>query len=74
MTQNQFLIQHLKSGKGITTLEAHRLGVTSLAKRLCEIQALGHKIKKIPKKVKTRYGNGTVRVIEYRMGKCKEAS
>jgi Helix-turn-helix domain len=68
MTQNQFLLSHLKSGHGITTLQAHRYGITSLAKRLCEIQAMGHKIKKTPKRVGTRYGNGTVRVVEYRIG------
>ncbi len=68
MTQNEFLLKHLQSGKGITTLQAHRYGITSLAKRICEIEKNGRKIKRIPKKVSTRYGNGKVRVVEYRIG------
>jgi len=68
MTQNEFLLRHLQSGKGITTLQAHRLGITSLAKRICEIEKNGRKIERVPKKVRTRYGNGKVRVVEYRIG------
>jgi Helix-turn-helix domain len=67
MTQNDFLLRHLKSGHGITTLQAHRYGLTPLAKRICELQAKGCRIEKEWKQVKTRYGNGKVRVVEYRI-------
>ncbi len=68
MTQNEFLLRYLKRGQGITTLQAHRYGITSLASRICEIKKKGHKIRRIPKKVPTRYGNGKVMVVEYRIG------
>jgi hypothetical protein len=71
MTQNEFLLKHLRSGKSITSLQAHKLGITSLAKRICEIESTNqnwkrkNQIKKIWKTVKTRYGKGKTRVIEY---------
>jgi hypothetical protein len=68
MTQNSWLLHHLKSGHGITTLQAHRYGITSLSKRICELKDFGHNFTKTWKQVKTRYGNGTVRVVEYRIG------
>ena len=68
MTQNEYLLKHFKSGKSITTLQAHREGITSLSKRICELQELGHEFDKKWKKVRTRYGNGKVRVKEYRAG------
>ena len=68
MTQNQWLIKHFKSGKAITTLQAHREGITSLSKRICELKESGHEFTKTWKTVKTRYGNGKVRVVEYRIG------
>ena len=68
MTQNDFLIRYLNSHKGITTLQAHRMGICRLSERCRELEAKGHKIKRTPKKVKTRYGNGKVRVVEYRIG------
>jgi hypothetical protein len=69
MTQNQFLLRHLKSGKGITTLQAHRYGICRLSERCRELQDKGFRIDKEWKQVKTRYGNGKVRVVEYRIGK-----
>jgi Helix-turn-helix domain len=68
MTQNSWLLRHLKSGHGITTLQAHRYGICRLSERCRELEKAGHKIKKTPKRVGTRYGNGTVRVVEYRIG------
>ena len=65
MTQLQVLLKHLKSGKGITTLMAHRGGICSLSSRICELMRAGHKIRKVPRKVTSRFG--TVRVIEYRL-------
>ena len=68
MTQNEYLLKHFKSGKAITTLQAGRVGITNLPKRICELQNLGHEFSKTWKKVRTRYGNGKVRVKEYRAG------
>ena len=69
MTQNEFLLKHLRSGKSITSLQAHKLGITSLAKRICEIERkYCYGLDLIDRKwitVKTRYGNGKTRVIEY---------
>lgn len=65
MTQNEALIQYFNSGKKITSLQAHRQGITSLPKRICELVQQGHKVKRKPIQVKTRYGNGKVRVMEY---------
>ena len=48
MTQNDALIQHFNSGKKITSLQAHRQGITSLPKRICELVARGYKIKRKP--------------------------
>ena len=69
MTQNKYLLKHFKSGKSITTLQAHRAGITSLSKRICELRDLGHSFNKTWKMVKTRYGNGKVRVMEYGLGR-----
>lgn len=65
MTQNEFIFKHFRSGKKLTSLIAHRHGIFDLPKRICELQEAGHKIKKTWKTVKTRYGNGRVRVVEY---------
>ena len=66
MTQNDWLCRHLNSGKGITVLQAHRHGITSLSRRICELKEAGHVFTKVWKKVRTRYGNGKTRVLEYR--------
>ena len=65
MTQNEFLISAFKAGRKLTSLHAHRLGILDLPARICELVRQGHKIKRTPKQVKTRYGNGKVRVMEY---------
>ena len=67
MTQLEYLIKYFRSGKSITTLQAHQEGITSLSKRICELQDNGYCFNKTWKKVKTRYGNGKVRVVEYSM-------
>jgi hypothetical protein len=68
MTQCEYLLKHFRSGKAITTLQAHREGITSLSKRICELRDTGHSFTKTWKTVKTRYGNGKARVVEYRIG------
>ena len=65
MTQNEFLIQTFKAGSKLTSLHAHRLGIMDLPSRICELVAQGYKVKRKPIQVKTRYGNGKVRVMEY---------
>lgn len=67
MTQKEFLLKHFRSGKKLTSLVASRYGIMDLPKRICELQDDGHNIGKTPKTVKTRYGNGKVRVVEYRI-------
>ena len=66
MTQLEYLIKHFRSGKSITTLQAHREGICRLSERCRELEAKGHKIKRTPKKVASRFGK--VRVVEYRIG------
>ena len=66
MTQNEYLLKHFRSGKSITTLQAHREGICRLSERCRELEAKGHKIKRTPKYAHTRYGK--VRVVEYRIG------
>ena len=68
MTQNKWLLNHFRSGKKLTSLVAHRYGIMDLPKRVSELRKIGYDIKKTPKTVKTRYGNGKVRVVEYRIG------
>lgn len=66
MTQNDFLLSLFRKGKTITSLKAHREGITSLPKRICELRGLGHKIKGPKVKVKTRWGK-SVLVCRYGM-------
>ena len=65
MTQLEFLIDYFNKGKKLTSLHAHRHGIMDLPKRVCELVEIGYPVKRRPKKVKTRYGNGKVRVMEY---------
>ena len=69
MTQNDWLLNYFKSGKTLTTLRAHQHGVCRLSERCREIEKKGHKIKRTPKQVRSRFGCGKVRVVEYGMGK-----
>lgn len=66
MTQNDWLLNYLKSGRTITTLQAHRFGICRLSERIRELEK-GHKIKRTPKQVRSRFGCGKVRVVEYGM-------
>lgn len=63
MTQLDFLINHFKSGKTITTLQAHRAGICRLSERCRELQKAGHRISKERVKVKSRFGK--VVVVRY---------
>lgn len=64
MTQNQWLINHFKKGKTITTLQAHREGICSLSKRICELRELGYSIDAPMITVKSRWGR-KVKVARY---------
>ena len=68
MTQNEYLLKHFRSGKSITSLKASRHGIMDLPKRVCELLKKGHDVQKKWVTVRTRYGNGKVRVVEYRIG------
>lgn len=64
MTQNEFLLKHFKSGKTMTTLQAHREGICRLSERVRELQRAGHRIKVERIGVKSRWGR-KVKVARY---------
>ena len=68
-TQNEALLQHLKTHKkGITTWVAfEQLGITCLWKRAAELEAKGHKIERQDVHGTNRYGN-PCKVVRYRLG------
>lgn len=66
MTQNTWLLSYFKSGKTLTTLQAHREGVCRISERVRELEQAGHKIKREWLTVKTRWGRKT-RVVRYGM-------
>lgn len=71
MTQNEKVLDYLKTHKGITTLDAFRdLGVARLASRICDLKRAGHVIYSDPIEVQNRDGE-MVRVSFYRL--IKEA-
>ena len=64
-TQNQQVLEVLKSGHGITALYAQsQLGIMRLAARIAELKANGHPIVAQKVKVKNRYGQD-VSVAKY---------
>lgn len=69
MTAINALLDHLKSGKTITSLEAfNRFGISSLPTRISQLKEKGHKIGSYTVKVKNRYHN-KVQVNRYYMVK-----
>ena len=67
MTQIQRILNHLESGKTITTLNAfNELGITRLAARIHELKRQGHPINKKTIPVTNRY-NEKCSVAEYYM-------
>ena len=64
MTQNEWLFQHFRKGKTITTLQAHREGICRLSERVRELQQAGHKIRIERIGVKSRWGR-KVKVARY---------
>lgn len=54
MTQNERILNHLKTGKGITSIQAvSRWGVTRLSARIFEIREMGHRINRVWKTLKS---------------------
>lgn len=54
-----YMLAHGESG--ITTQDARRLGILSLSRRICDLTAQGHVIRKEWVKVKSRWGKTQVR-------------
>lgn len=66
-SQSQRLLEHLKSGKPITRLEALTdLGIFELSARVIDLENQGYEIPRKRIKVTNRFGE-TVNVAEYRM-------
>ena len=56
MTQNERVLEHLSTGKTITSVDAWRdLGITRLSARISELKQEGHPIQKNTIKVPNRY-------------------
>ena len=60
MSQKLKVLEHLKKGRKITSLSALQLlGIISLPKRISDLRADGHKIKKVPMEVQKPDGSWT---------------
>ena len=66
-SQRLRVMQHLKEGKTLTSLEALRLyGIMRLPNRISELRRRGEQIEKTTITVENKYGE-SVRVAEYRL-------
>ena len=66
-TQRLRVMQHLKEGKTLTSLEALRLyGIMRLPNRISELRRRGAQIEKQTITVRNKYGDA-VRVAQYRL-------
>lgn len=67
MSQNDMLLEYLKTGRGITQLQAlEKFGIGRLASRICDLKARGYEIAARPKTVVKANGQ-KVSVCEYTM-------
>jgi hypothetical protein len=65
MSQASQVLQHLQSGRPITSLEAiRRYGIIQLPRRIFDLRRDGHEVVSRPKTVTNRHGEKT-RVSEY---------
>lgn len=65
--QWQIVLEHLKSGNSLTSLEAiERWGFTRLSAIICTLRKRGFDIETKQKKVRTRFGKETI-VAEYKL-------
>lgn len=73
-SQSQRLLEHLKSGKPITRLEAlTELGIFELSARIIDLENAGHVIPRTRIKVTNRFGE-SVSVAEYRLAEPVKAA
>lgn len=69
MSQAELVLQHLKNGFEITSINALNIfGIISLPKRICELKDRGYKIKSTKRVVQKRDGSIT-RVSVYTLPK-----
>ena len=67
MSQNKQILEHLKTHRGITSMQAFELyGITRLSGRIFDLRKAGHNIVSIDRDVTNRYGE-KCRVAEYRV-------
>lgn len=60
ITYKKLLLNHLKTNKTITSMEAIELfGNTRISEYIRQLRVEGYPITSVPKKVKTRYGRTT---------------
>lgn len=68
-TQNDDILRHLKTRKGITSFDAiNKYGVTRLSARIFELRDRGYNIINIDREVIDRRGK-KIRFVEYRLVK-----
>ena len=67
MTQNEMILDYLKTNRSITQAEAiERFGCYRLPARICDLRQMGHTIPKTMKTANNRFGK-RVRFAEYRL-------
>lgn len=67
MTQNERLLDHLKTGKTIQPMQAwHDLGIYRLGARIHDLKKIGHKINRTNITVYNRWGE-ECRVASYKL-------
>lgn len=60
MTQNEMILEHMKTHKGITTMEAiEQYGITRLSGRIYELRQAGNVIANTDKTALNRFGKET---------------
>ena len=68
-TQNQMVLEHLRTHRSINLVTAYNdYGIAALHSRISDLRQAGHKIEKIGKTKKNRFGK-KIRVYEYRLVK-----
>lgn len=72
-TQNDDILEHLKTHKGITSFDAFKLyGVTRISARIFDLRERGHNIINVEHESVDRRGK-KVRFVEYRLVKEETA-
>lgn len=69
-SQNEQVLNYLKTHEGITTLDAFRkLGITRLSARIYDLRDQGHIIESVDRTTKDHNGKVVARFSEYKLGK-----